>query len=161
VVITKAYPCICPAPNPYSVFSISGAALSGRKLISGRFSVRSDSSHRQNVKRLAGYPVAGALHVFHSLPLIENTVVLQNTVPISNPHGPVTSSTLPVNTPSGSIPYSKQCFYRISSKKLSRSNVNMATDCRTLSETNGIVRTILRTRNYFLFPPPYPRPVWY
>jgi hypothetical protein len=40
---------------------ISGTALGGRKPRSGRFSVRSDLFHRQNVQRLAIIQQAGAL----------------------------------------------------------------------------------------------------
>jgi hypothetical protein len=46
----------------YSGTSISGTALSGRKPISGGFSVRSDSFHRQFVQRSAELSCKRELH---------------------------------------------------------------------------------------------------
>jgi hypothetical protein len=48
--------------------SIIGTAVSGRKPVSGRFSVRSDSFHRQSVQRLAGSYYKRELYAcsFHS-----------------------------------------------------------------------------------------------
>jgi hypothetical protein len=56
----------------YSRTLISGTALEGRKPISGRFPVRSDSFHGQNVTTFGGnILLAGALRVLVPLPLIE------------------------------------------------------------------------------------------
>jgi hypothetical protein len=82
--LTRRVPSLLPrnvAKDPRNLCSrtsISGTALSDRKPISGRFPMRSDSFHRQNVQRSAGVSCKRKLHACFFPPAYRSSTVHSN-----------------------------------------------------------------------------------